>query len=268
MSRLGALIVWYGWTVAALLLLYGQEVPGRWWWVLAHAAAILPAWLVSRVDRRAFDLVIGGVLVPLAFSALGSFLPELVPEPITWRVQALDAQLGGLHVIEWAKAAPGWLLDVCQLCYSSYYLLPFAAGVLLYVQKKPRELELGTELIVGAFFLSYLGYFVFPTLPPYRFVEYGAEIGGSAWQRWLWDLLYELEPIRECCMPSGHTLVTLTTVYIMARWLRMHLLWLVPVACFLVLGTVLLRVHWALDIVAALPFFALTLGLLRRPLGE
>ncbi|PIE22791.1 MAG: hypothetical protein CSA62_10795 [Planctomycetota bacterium] len=258
MSRLGALFLWYGGTVAALLLLYGQELPGRWWLILLHLGMLLPAWIVSRVDRMLCDAAFSLILVPLVFSSLGGFLPELVPEPVSWRVQALDAELGGMQLIEWAKGAPAWLLDICQLCYSAYYLLPIVAGLLLYKRRMIRELKIANELIVGAFFLSYLGYFMFPVLPPYRFIDYGGPMAGSAWQEWLWQLLYELEPIRECCMPSGHTLVTLVTVLIVARWLRWHLLWLLPVAFFLVLGTMMLRVHWALDVVAALPFLALS----------
>jgi membrane-associated phospholipid phosphatase len=248
-----------------LIALFGGEVEDRWLWCAGHFALILPAWIVSRLRSVLAEVLLALLVVPLGFTVLGSFLPSLVPEPMAWRVQEWDALLGGSAAIEWAKQAPVWLLEISQLCYASYYFLPVALAVVLYRRRRYRELAEGTSLIAGAFFLSYLGYFMFPTLPPYRFVDYGAELGGGPIVSFLWPLLYELEPIRENCVPSGHTMITLAAFVVAWRYAREQLLWLLPVGAFLILGTVILRLHWLIDLFAALPFLGVMLWALRQP---
>ena len=72
-------------------------------------------------------------------------------------------------------------------------------------------------------------------------------------------MLYEAEGLRQDCMPSGHTMMTLLTIWLAWRHDRRQLAWLLPVGSFLMLATIVLRYHWFVDLVVALPFTGLAI---------
>ena len=250
--RLERIWVWYAWTLAGLIAVFGDGVPARWWWVAGYVALAIPAWLLSRVRSPWPSWIATCVLVPTMFTLLGSVIESLVPEPFHWRVAALDAWLGGRAVAALLSAPPSWLLDVCVLCYAAFYVLPIV--LVIAVRKNTAAIAHIAELMTGGFLLSYLGYVIMPTLPPYRFVDYDTPLRGDAVFEFVHTTLYDLEPIRQDCMPSGHTMMTLLCVFLAWKHARRQLWWLLPVGGFLILGTVLLRYHWFVDVLAAVPF--------------
>lgn len=252
MARLEAVLCWYAITVAVLLALFGDAVPGRGYWMAGHLAVVpLALWithwpLVARV-------VTAACLVLSAFTSLGSFIADLVPEPMHWRVARWDALVGGPIVKSLLETPPPWLVEVCQTCYSTFYILPLLLGLVLLWQRKRAALEHGAEVITGGFLLSYLGYVLAPTLPPYLFLNYATPLEGGAAFAVLNPLLFDLEAVRQDCMPSGHTMLTLLTCALAWRHARWQLLWLVPISSFLILATVVLRYHWLIDVLVAVP---------------
>lgn len=264
MRRLELLYVWYGWTVAALLFCCGGEVQGRWLWFAGHLAVLVPAWLLSRWRRDWLRYLAIFILLPGAFTGLGQFIADLVPAPFEWRVRSWDEWIGGDRVLACFADPPAWLVELCQLCYSSFYFLPLVLAGALVLEKKGRVLPDCAELLVGGFLLSYLGYLLMPTLPPYRFLDYETALRGGPLFGILNPLLHRLEGLRQDCMPSGHTMMTLLTITLAWRYSKRQLCWLAPIGGFLILGTIVLRYHWFVDLVVALPFTGLALLLFGR----
>ncbi|MEZ5990643.1 MAG: phosphatase PAP2 family protein [Planctomycetota bacterium] len=257
LGRLEALYVWYGLTAATLMLCYGGSLPGRWAWIAGHVGLVVPAVLLSRL-RNAWPRYLAAlVLVPTAFTTLGTWLPDVVPEPFEWRLIPANAAVGGEAVQGFFASPPPWLVETCQVCYATFYLLPLALALCFGLERRWGAVRHTTVLIPGGFLLSYLGYLCWPTLPPYRFLSYPAELAGGPGFRWLNPLLYEAEALRQDCMPSGHTMMTLLAFLLAWRYSRRQLLWLGPIGGFLILGTLVLRYHWWIDLCAALPFTAL-----------
>ncbi len=64
--------------------------------------------------------------------------------------------------------------------------------------------------------------------------------------------------------PSGHTAMTLATVILTARYLRRYLWFLVPHAILIVFGTIYLRYHYAIDIVAGAALALAVVAVVRR----
>lgn len=265
MQRLEALYVWYAWTVALAIVFWGGELEWRWSWALGHAAVIVPAVLLSKA-ALSVRFVAACVLTPTAFSTLGVLLPPIVPEAVHWDVYFADLAVGGATVRDVVAANPWpWLVELAQICYALFYFLPIALGVALLLQRRVDDAMRVTELAVGALLLSYLGYLVFPAMPPYRFVPFEHELVGGPSFAALNTLLYELEPLREDCMPSGHTMLTLLVLWAAWRVDRRQLAWLVPVALPLLLATVMLRYHWWIDLLAGIAFAVLGAALFWRP---
>jgi len=265
LKRLELLYLWYGMTLAVLLLVIGQGVPNRWLWSIGYAAVIVPALLLSRSQSLSLRFAAAGVLVPIAFWTLGVLMPDLVPEPFEWEVVRWNRAIGGDVVQSWLAAPPAWLISVTQVCYSTFYFLPMVLGLCLVRAGKLDVLENLAELIVGGFLLSYLGYILMPTLPPYRFESYTGPLEGGVVFGWLHTTLDQYEALRQDCMPSGHTMMTLLTLHVAARHAPRQLIWLAPVSFFLILGTVVLRYHWFVDLMVAIPFTVLALWLFRGP---
>ncbi len=263
--RLEGLYVWYAATLVVLLIAGGANVPARWLWVAGHLAVVPLALALARAPLLLRYLA-PCLLVPAAFTSLGALVPEFTPEPMEFSVRILDESLGGAAVRHLFASPPPWLVELCQFCYSTFYFLPFVLGFALLRKRRFAALAHAAELITGGFLLSYLGYLCFPTLPPSRFVPYPAPLSGGPVFRSIHPLLDRLEPIRQDCMPSGHTMVTLLVLYLAWRYDRRQLLWALPVGGFLILGTIVLRYHWWADLVAG-AVFALFAGFLFRPEG-
>jgi len=95
---------------------------------------------------------------------------------------------------------------------------------------------------------------------------------GQIWQ-YTYELLAGFDPgytfcgynLTQVTMPSGHTMMTLLTLHVAARHAPRQLIWLAPVSFFLILGTVVLRYHWFVDLMVAIPFTVLALWLFRGP---
>jgi membrane-associated phospholipid phosphatase len=50
------------------------------------------------------------------------------------------------------------------------------------------------------------------------------------------------------CFPSGHTMLTITSLIILWRWNRRWFRWLLLPSLLLIVSTVVLRYHWSIDV--------------------
>jgi membrane-associated phospholipid phosphatase len=269
------LIAWFHLTLALLLVIAGEHVPGQWllaalfcaiassMWALERGLAQTPAPKATLV--RGFLALVG---VPWTFTELGWLLPMIHPEPFEWRMLEQDRWLLGGDA--WQLLAPWsspWLGELLQWVYASFYFLPVAIGVALGCQRRWLQMEAVVAVFVLGFYLSYLGYFLWPAMAPYQFFSHEAPLEHLWLGAQVHGLLHDLENVRQDCVPSGHVMMSLMAVFL-AWHLKLRLFWwLLPVVSLLCFGTVYLRYHWVVDVLygAALAGPALALG--RRWLG-
>jgi membrane-associated phospholipid phosphatase len=191
------------------------------------------------------------VFLPVVFSALSLLLPAVHPEPWEYRWYEMDLACCGGDVSALALAAtPSWALLPLQLIYAAFYFVPIAAGLAVAAARGGVAFDRAVVLLVGSFLFSYLGYLLFPTLAP-KVVLPGdsaplADGFGAAIRAWI-DAA-ELNPWD--CFPSGHTMLSLTSVLVVHRWARRLLPWFLLVVVPLIASTVVLRYHWPIDVVA------------------
>ena len=261
MPVLDAVWIWYTATVGGLAVVLGGGAPGGapYRYALIHAGIAVAAVLLrialrrsapwtARWARGSFTLA----ALPVVFSSIGLVLPVLHPEPFEWTWLAADRALFGRDpTIALQGLLVPALTEVLQWVYAAFYLIPIAVVLASARRRDARGFDHSLVTITFCFMLSYLGYFLWPTLPPYRFLEH-APLQGL----WLTDALHAWIDGAELnhwdCFPSGHTMLSVVALVMAWRHARALFWVLLPVAALLVFSTVALRYHYVCDVLAGL----------------
>ncbi len=263
MSLFERIFAWYLLTVLAIAGAFGFTAPGDQpartaSYVALHVGLLAGLLVLPRVTRgrTAWGRLLAQglytvVALPVVFQSLGLLLPGIHPEPFELLWIDVDRALFGFDpTVALQGALSPLAVELLQLCYATFYLLPIVLIATLLVQHRTAAGYATLVTVAFGFLLSYLGYLVWPTLPPYRFLWHGDPQPGL----WLADgvhrLLDSAEWNRWDCFPSGHTMLTLVTLALAWRHAR-RLFWgMLPVGLGLVFSTMALRYHYVIDVLA------------------
>jgi membrane-associated phospholipid phosphatase len=231
-----------------------HDVTAFLWLHLAVAAVVACSWwLATRRSHEAPRLLRAALAVlglPIVFSGLCWLLPGVHPEPYEWHFLALDRLLFGVDVGLAADHLPALVVEALQVVYAAFYGICVASALGAGLASGRAAFDRAVLLLVGGFLTSYLGYLLVPTLAPKVVLPFAHEITGAfatpALRTWIdageanpWD-----------CFPSGHTMLTITSLISMWRWNRRWFRWFLVPSLLLVASTMLLRYHWTIDVVA------------------
>lgn len=267
-------------TAAAMVLVGGGLAPSgsasaAWWdaapaFLAIHLALLATVLALPRVVRGRWERAVARgaftlLTLPAVYYSLALVLPAVHPEPFEYTWIAADRALLGTDPTVAAQALL-WppFVEVLQLCYAVFYLVPVVAVLGSARAGGLPAYERGLDVIVLGFGLSYLGYLIWPTLPPYRFLFHESPLEGVLLAGRLHEALDVAEVHRWNCFPSGHTMVSVLSLAIAWRHARRAFWLLLPIVTLLVLSTVVLRYHYVVDVLAGLAGAALTLALLRE----
>ncbi|HJV49073.1 MAG TPA: phosphatase PAP2 family protein [Geothrix sp.] len=171
-----------------------------------------------------------------------------------------------------AFGRPAALTDLVYAAYASFYLLPLSVALLTRIRLGPGPFEAVAFRILLGFYLSFLGYFLWPAEGP-RVPEAmaAAQLGGGAVSQAIRAFLRGAETTTLDAFPSGHTALSVLSALLATRRLPRlaPLLW--TWAAAIVFATVYIRVHYLADVVAGLLLTGLTLASaspLSRGLGD
>lgn len=166
------------------------------------------------------------------------------------------------------------LTEILQIVYTSFYLLPIIVGIDLIRNKKYEEFEFSAFLIVYGFFLSYLGYFSLPAVGPrftlHNFFDINKELPGLFLTQYLREFvnigesipngtINPHELVQRDVFPSGHTQMTLLTMYATVKFNTKTRYFIIPIGLLLIFSTVYLRYHYVIDVIAGVIFMIITL---------
>ncbi|MEM7204368.1 MAG: phosphatase PAP2 family protein [Planctomycetota bacterium] len=213
-----------------------------------------------RLARGGFTMI----AMPIAFQSLSLVLPAVHPEPWEWTWIAADRALFGVDpTVALQPLLRPWLVEILQWAYVAFYAVPIVTVVGLGWRLGGEAFDDALHAVTFCFLLSYLGYFLWPTLPPYRFLPHGPEregvwlaasirgwIDAAEWHRW-------------DCFPSGHTMLSVACLVI-ARPVRPLVWGLAPLVLAIVVSTVALRYHYASDVLVGALLVGPALWLGRR----
>jgi membrane-associated phospholipid phosphatase len=200
----------------------------------------------ARVPRAALA-IIG---LPTVFSALCWLLPAVHPEPYEWWFLAVDRAICGADPGAFVRCLPAWLVEAMQISYGAFYGICALSAIAAGLGAGAAAFDRAVLLLVGGFLASYLGYLLVPTLGPNRVLAFDHEVVGA----WIAAPLRASIDAGEAnpwdCFPSGHTMMTLTSLLILWRWNRRWFRWLLLPCALLLASTVVLRYHWLVDVAA------------------
>jgi membrane-associated phospholipid phosphatase len=149
-----------------------------------------------------------------------------------------------------ALGRPNWLTDAASVVYVGFYFLPLVLGWALHRQGRRRELDELVFVAEASFFLSYVGYALFPARGPRVPIAIEATLGGGPISAGVRTFIDSFEHNDVDAFPSGHTLVSLVLLALGWRYFPRMRAALVAVVAAIVFSTVYLSFHYVTDVVA------------------
>jgi membrane-associated phospholipid phosphatase len=227
--------------------------------LLLSAAALIvmarwkPRWPLLR-DAMPF------LLCANVYASLHDLIRFFGAPDITWTLRRWDAAIFGVEPTVWAERFihPG-LTDFFTFCYWMFYVLPPVLGLLLYLKDDTEAFRSTMVSTVFCLYAGYVGYVLLPASAPRLCIsgEYSVPLHGYL------PLLDQTRAAVKAipltahgAFPSLHCGVMLLSIILAWRFHRWFFWIQLPLGTGLVLGTVYLRHHWVVDIIAG---FALAL---------
>lgn len=265
--------------LACLLALTLLSRPAGWGLRAGAFATMLLAilWLGSPRQSAWFRWVrdFAPVAVVLGvFLLLNPLVAGLNPRRWDVVLAAVDQRQFSQLTIHWRGAfgRPAAFTDLVYLAYASFYFLPLTVAVLTRLRLGPERFERVAFTLLLGFYLSFLGYFLWPAegprVPP---ALESAQLGGGVVSEVIRAFLHSAESTTLDAFPSGHTALAVLPAILSTRsFPRLApLLWAWALA--IVFATVYISAHYVVDVLAGLVLAGLTLALappLARLLGD
>jgi membrane-associated phospholipid phosphatase len=255
-------------TLAGLLVLVLLVRPDGWVPRAAIFAGLLLVilWL-SRVRGKGLLLLrdfLPVVVVLLVFLLLQPLVVAMNSHRWDGVLAAFDGRWFSALVRIWhgAFGRSTAFTDLVYFAYASFYLLPIAVGVLARARLGPERFDQVVFTILLGFYLSFLGYFLWPAEGP-RVPEAlaAAQLGGGPISQAVRAFLHGAEATTLDAFPSGHTALSVLPAVLATRFIPRlaPLVWAWALA--IVFATVYIGVHYLADVAAGLLLAGLTLAL-------
>jgi membrane-associated phospholipid phosphatase len=252
---------WYGYLAAVFVVAAfatdGHVPPGdRAAHGAVHLVVLAAVAVVHRIAvqgspaaARGGRVALGVCGLPVVFSAMAWLLPAVHPEPYEYACLQLDRDWFGGDVGDLVQPwLARWSVEVLQLIYAAFYVVPILAGIGCGRRSGAAAFDRAVLVVVTGFLASYLGYLLVPTLGPKVVLSFASPVEGLWATPTLRAWIDEAEANPWDCFPSGHTLLTLLSLLLLWRWHRRWFWWLLVPAALLIASTVLLRYHWTIDV--------------------
>ena len=199
------------------------------------------------------------LFIVFIYESLGNLIQYLQPDIDPWLIQ-IDFSIFGVHPTLWMEQwIVPWFTDIMSLAYLSYYFIPVAFIVVLYLKGRMVEFERSIFVLAFGYYISFIGYILFPAIGPrYTMAHlYSIPLEGSFITDLVRDTLNALEHNKRDVMPSGHTQMVLMALFLAHRYEKVLSYVFLPMICGLILSTVYLRYHYVIDLMVGV---ALAIG--------
>jgi membrane-associated phospholipid phosphatase len=266
--------------LTAVTLAASPRMPHAGWLIARFAALTLSLILAARYaalpgspalarTARAFLPV---MVVAVLFDSMGDIIPWVWPRYFDDLLIRADLLLFGGHhpTVLLERFIHPLLTTVMQFAYISYYPMAIVLGIVLFRKKNETAFDEAVFGIILCFYLSYLGYLLFPAVGP-RFTlahMQTRDLAAGQLVMAIQNTLNALENTKTDAFPSGHTAVALTTLFYAWKFKeRVLTALLIPAVSGLILSTVYLRYHYVIDVLAGIALTALTV-FIAQPIYE
>lgn len=266
------LIVTIAGVLALSVLLWSREKVSHWEsaaFVYAMVAAgplvlrsLLARYPESRLWRMAADFS-PIVYVALGYLQLNPLLDAAGLPIMDAKLAAIDERIFGTQISIWMdQNFPPLLNDILLGAYLTYFFWPVALGLLLWFRARETKFDEWVTALVIFYAVNYAFYAFVPAMGPryYQAAHFDGLVPGVLWASQL-DLMFQTSPLARDCFPSGHTGISLLVLGFSWRNARKFFWFALPIVSCLILGTLAGRFHYGIDLLAAVPLSAVSLGL-------
>jgi len=282
-ARINAVLRQYlpaDWAVSAYLALTGLAVviwgrgsANQWEIVLSHLGLIVLVFILVRflhhVESRTgrFVRVLYLPVTMTYFYEETSMLIHLFEQGwFDHQIIALEqAILGGAPTLLIQPWQTPLLNEWMMLGYFSYYFLVGAVPLVLFIKDREREAAQVVWAQSLAFFISYLGFIMYPIQGPrYEFAGlYEQPLTGYVFVPLVHKII-KTAAIHGGCMPSSHVAAALVSLVYLCKSIPRVGFVCIPLVVTLCLATVYGRFHYASDVVVGLLVGIIALIIARR----
>lgn len=223
---------------------------------------VLPQ-VTSRLGRISFEL--GRIVLTVVSSwqtyEMASLFIDAFRRPsFELQMIAADAWLFGGNPSEWFQPeAWPWLTEYLQVVYVGYFPMMLFVGLSLIAYQKYRHFYDYMLVMNFSIFTLHLFYFLVPVRSPFLLVDitpfsehlsYVGRVQGIWWTETLRQRLLDATTMRYDCFPSGHTMHSVLSAYFAWRVNRTVGAIVTIIAASIIVSTLYLRYHYAIDLVA------------------
>lgn len=264
-------------TILSLLNVVFASRIAHWWLLISINVAIAALILaLARAESRTGSRVLGFMrdwyVLPLIFVAFKEVYFMIPPIHQGQDYDALliwlDRCVFGMNPTEWANQfANPFLTELFQIAYALYFVNFILIGGLLYLKAARLSFHRFSFVCAYGFFLSYLCYFFLPAIGPRFTLHDFSALRQDLPGLWLTPILRAIMDFGDSipmgaskelaaaltqrdAFPSGHTMMAVVAIFMSYKY-RISLRHFVAVSSgLLIIGTVYLRYHYAIDLVA------------------
>jgi len=212
--------------------------------------------------RFIYNLGFPTIAVLAIFDSLEWIVHYVNPEDIDPVLIRIDYLIfGGNPTVMLERFVHPILTEIMQISYTSYYFIPLGFGLILLKNQQQKEFNRSLFLILLCYYLSYLGYILFPALGPRFTLAHlqNIELKGLVLAEPIQNLINHLEGIKRDAYPSGHTAITVLILYLAYKFKRWYFWVCLPVVSALIVSTVYCRYHYVVDVFAGIGLTLLTI---------
>ena len=173
---------------------------------------------------------------------------------VTMDLYRWDLKLFGVEPTIWAERFIHPLLtDFFTICYWSFYVCGPLLGLLLYVRKDLKAFRYTMVSVVLCLYMGYIGYVAWPASAPRLAIPEAYSValrGGSTFLDSTRAATAAIPLTTHGAFPSLHCAIALLALLLAWKHLRWFFWAQLPFGAGLIVGTVYLRHHWVVDILA------------------
>ncbi|MCI0468475.1 MAG: phosphatase PAP2 family protein [Nitrospirae bacterium] len=265
-----ALTVLFSLFLLILTAFFYKTIPSSGYLMLIYSSLIFFQLALTKLCRiNSFLMLTRDIIFPvmsvlIIFDSLGLIVHSINPQDIDHILIRLDYLIFAAYpTVEIEKIASPVLTDLLQAAYSTYYFLPVLLGVIIKIRGQREDFEKTLFLMLLCFYLSYIGYILFPALGPRYTMNHlhETELSGFLVSKTIQDILNLLEGVKRDAFPSGHTAIALTVLILAKRYVKWLFWCMLPIVILLVIATVYCRYHYVVDVIAGIALTLVTLAI-------
>ncbi|MBS1519052.1 MAG: phosphatase PAP2 family protein [Bacteroidetes bacterium] len=167
-----------------------------------------------------------------------------------------------------------FLVEILQIAYGLFYLMPVIYAMELYLWHRYEELKYAIFVVFFGFYLSFLGYVLFPAIGPrftiHNFLNISNEMPGIYFADIIRNIINFGESIpkgvsnpemfaQRDAFPSGHTIIIILITYLSHKIRSNSFYFYLPFSALMIFSTVYLRYHYVIDLIGGIPFVLITI---------